>query len=543
MDKQPSEQGLKTVTESKITTEPTKYLAGWRLMVVTSALGLAIFLVTMEVSIVATALVPIADHLHAFDRTSWIVTAYLLTYTGFLIIFAKLSDLVGRKSVLMLTLSLFIIFSGACAAVNTIEQLIILRAFQGVGASGCYSVTVAIFFELVPPSKFAFTTSLISAIFALAFLIGPFVGGAITQLSSWKWVFLLNVPAGVVCIVILSFALPNGFPNHNNCSRAQPVSESIFKKIRRLDLLGTLLLLASSILLVTGLQQAGNAYRWDSPLIITCLVLSALTWIAFFAWSRYSTAKERPGGHEPVFPWRFVQSRTRIGMLISIFLTGMPFTVAVIQIPLRFQAVDGLSPLQAGIRLLPYAVLNPLGSILAPWIAKRFQIPPIYIMVFGASIQVVGAALLTTAPTNKHVPAGYYVYEGIAGFGTGLNLACLIVMTPFAADKRDKAVAMSAMVQSRILGGALGLAIVTTVFTGYVTRTLMDASFSSSEVKMLLESTKAFAGIDGGKAHLARTIFAKGHNFQMAIVAGLSGAQILAALLLWEKPQIRIPNK
>ncbi|KAF2829410.1 MFS multidrug transporter-like protein [Ophiobolus disseminans] len=511
-------------------------------MLIHRRLGLAVFLVTMEVSIVATALVPIADHLHAFDRTSWIVTSYLLTYTGFLIIFAKLSDMFGRKFVLIAALCLFTIFSGACAAAKTIEQLIILRAFQGVGGSGCYSVVVAIFFELVPPSKFAKITSLVSAIFALAFLIGPLLGGAITQLSSWKWVFLLNVPSGVLCIAILIFTLPNGFPNHN-CSRERPRSESGFQKIRRLDLIGTLLLLTSSILLVTGLQQAGNPYRWDSPLIVTCLVLSALTWTSFFSWSRYATAQEQPEGREPVFPWRFVQSRVRIGMLISIFLTGMPFTVSVIQIPLRFQAVDALSPLQAGIRLLPYAILNPIGSILAPWIAKRFQTPPMYIMLLGASMQVVGAVLLSTTPTNRHVPSEYYAYEGIAGLGTGLNLACLIVMTPFAADKRDKAVAMSAMVQSRVLGGALGLAIVTSVFTGYVHRQLTNAAFPESEIRTILGSTRGFAGIDDRKAHIARTIFAKGHNVQMVIVAGFSGAQILAALLLWSKPQIIIPNK
>jgi hypothetical protein len=116
----------------------------------------------------------------------------------------------------------------------------------------------------------------------------------------------------------------------------------------------------------------------------------------------------------------------------------MPFTVAIIQIPLRFQAVNDLSPLQAGIRLLPYSVLNPIGSIMAPYAAKRFQIPPMYIMLFGAAIQVIGTFLLSVAPDSTSVPAESYVYEGLAGLGTGLNLACLIVMTPFNVEKRDK---------------------------------------------------------------------------------------------------------
>jgi hypothetical protein len=347
---------------------------------------------------------------------------------------------------------------------------------------------------------------------------------------------------GVFCIAVVSLTLPNEFPHHNR-SEARPEPQPLVKQLVRLDLVGAVLLLASSVLLVTGLQQAGNPYRWDSPLIVTCLVLSTLAWISFFAWSRYTTAREKPGGREPVFPWRIVQSRVRIGMLISIFLTGMPFTVAVIQIPLRFQAVGNFSPLQAGIRLLPYAILNPVGSIMAPWIAKRFQIPPIFIMLFGASIQIVGTALMSTTPTTKHVTAAYYVYEGIAGLGTGLNLACLIVMTPFAADKKDKAVAMSAMVQARILGGALGLAVVTTVFTGYVHRELSHGSFSASDIDIFLRNTKNFDGLDEAKAGIGRMVLAKGHNVQMMIVAGFSGAQIPAALLIWSKPQIRIPGK
>ena len=116
----------------------------------------------------------------------------------------------------------------------------------------------------------------------------------------------------------------------------------------------------------------------------------------------------------------------------------MPFTIAIVQIPSRFQAVNSLSPLQAGIRLLPYAVLNPFGSVLAPFIAKRFKVPPVYIVFFGAVIQVAGTALLSITPTSTDIPGQIYGYEAVAGLGTGINLACLIIMTPFAVEKRDK---------------------------------------------------------------------------------------------------------
>lgn len=119
-------------------------------------------------------------------------------------------------------------------------------------------------------------------------------------------------------------------------------------------------------------------------------------------------------------------------------MTGMPFTVAIVQIPLRFQAVNSLSPLQAGLRLLPYAFLNPIGSALAPLFARQTQTPLVCILLFGAVIQVIGSALLSTLPTTNAIPAQVYVYQGLVGFGTGINLACLIVMTPFVVENRDK---------------------------------------------------------------------------------------------------------
>ena len=120
------------------------------------------------------------------------------------------------------------------------------------------------------------------------------------------------------------------------------------------------------------------------------------------------------------------------------FLTGAPFTVAVIQIPLKFQAVYGLSSLGAGIRLLPFAIASPIGSGVAAGLASRAKLPPVYIMLGGSAIQIVGFTLLSVSPTTGGVNRAEYAYEAIAGFSVGVNLACLILMTPFSVEKRDK---------------------------------------------------------------------------------------------------------
>ena len=120
------------------------------------------------------------------------------------------------------------------------------------------------------------------------------------------------------------------------------------------------------------------------------------------------------------------------------FLTGAPFTVAVIQIPLRFQAVQSLSPLQAGIRLLPFALLSPIGSGVAAGVVGRMKIPPVYVMLGGSAVQIVGFALLSISPTTSGASGAEYGYEAIAGFAVGINTACLVVMTPFVVEEKDK---------------------------------------------------------------------------------------------------------
>ncbi|CAD6570392.1 MAG: hypothetical protein ASARMPREDX12_003478 [Alectoria sarmentosa] len=336
----------------------TNYLNGWSLHVVTIALCLALFLASLEVSIVATSLIAITDDLQGFSESSWIVTSYMLTYTGFLIIWAKLSDIFGRKLFIIASVCLFVIFSGACGAAQTITQLIIFRALQGIGGAGTYSMAFVIFFELVPPEKFA-----------------------------------------------------------------------------------------------------------------------------------------------------------------SIFFTGAPFTVAIIQIPQRFQAVNNMSALGAGVRLLPFAIPCAIGSALTAAVAGRAKIPPIYLMLGGSAIQVVGFALLSTAPETTHISSAQYGYEAIAGFAVGIT------------------VAMSAVIQFRTMGGAIGLAIVTTVINSYL-RNRLAGLLPPDQIAALLQSTDALGTLPPALAETVRGIFARGYNLQLRIMIGFSAAQIPVTFLMWQRKQI-----
>ena len=196
--------------------------------------------------------------------------------------------------------------------------------------------------------------------------------------------------------------------------------------------------------------------------------------------------------------------------------------------------------------------------MLAPFAAKRFKIPPLYLILLGCVLQIIGTALLSIATTSPgNVPAPYYAYEAISGLGTGINLASLIVMTPFTVEKRDKghppysflllsmltnlfaAVAMSAMVQFRTLGGAVGLALVTAGFNGMVYNSLRQF-LQPAQAKQLLQSTSELSSLSYSQATMARAVFAEGYDIQMKIATGFCVAQLPAALLLWSKSQLKV---
>ena len=276
------------------------------------------FLVNIEVSIVGTSLVSITDDLHNFRKAGWVVTGYLVTYTGMLIIWAKFSDIFGRKQAVMATMLVFALFSAGCGASQTMSQLIINRAFQGIGAAGCVAMALVIAYELVPKERYPAIAAEIAAATALGSLVGPLIGGAISEHSTWRWVFFLNVPAGLVTVVLLYFCIPTNFPHQGQQSYVAPSLRQKFSvpSLSRLDFSGAFLLLGATLLLVTVLLEASSSFAWHSGTAISLLVVSAVLWVLFFVNERIVTSDKWRA--EPVFPWRFLFNRAWIGTLLYV---------------------------------------------------------------------------------------------------------------------------------------------------------------------------------------------------------------------------------
>ncbi|KAF2706371.1 MFS general substrate transporter [Pleomassaria siparia CBS 279.74] len=534
------------VEPEALDSEPTPdFLFGWQLHLTTFGICLGLFLVNMEVTIVSTSSLAIVNDLQSYDKLGWILTGYLITYTGFIIPWAKSSDVFGRKTCIISSLIIFIIFSGGCAAAQTINQLIICRVFQGLGAAGGFALVLLFIHGMVPKRKYPLYGSFTAATISIANLAGPLVGGALSEPRTWRWVFLLNVPAGAVAVIALTVAVPQGFPYHLKRASQPPemsdIKSYLLPRIRRLDLFGAMILVAAALLLTTGLLEGGVQWEWNSAQSILLLTVSGLLWFAFFWWERLVTMKIN-WPQEPMFPWRFVRNRQLMGVLLSSLLNGLPFYIVVILIPQRLETVNGESPIASGIKLLSYTLVAAVGGIIANAMVVTIRIAPIYIMWFFAALNTIGTGLLANIPSTTTISPQMYGYAAIAGLGIGGTWSIAILYIAFVVEERDIGTGSGALVEFRILGGALGLAITAAIMENYLWRHL-PSIVTPEQLRILLRNTAFINTLPLDVRSAVLKVFADGYTLQVKIAAGISALQLLTIGMIWKSPQVLVAGK
>ncbi|KAI1342767.1 putative multidrug resistance protein fnx1 [Xylariaceae sp. FL0016] len=519
-----------TDTKSAENQQGIVYLHGARFWLIFAAIATLMFLIHFEIPVVTTSLVAITDELGGFDNAAWVVAAYLLGYVGVIVIFAKFSDIFGRKLFLMISAGLFVLFSAGCSAAQTMVQLIVCRAFQGMGGGGVYSLVTVIITEMVPQDGLTKMVSLISIFTSLGLLLGPIVGGAIAANTTWRWVFIINAPVGIMAIVIAFFALPTGFPYHGQPNHHPKTFKHMTAKstLDRIDIPGTILILFAAVAITAGFEEADGQFAWRSAYVITLLTVGGLLWIALVIWERHVTLAARV--REPVLPWRFLVNRHMVSILLHLLLLGGPIYVSYVLIPQRFQLVYGLSGLDAGVRLIPFTVMVPLGTIFASTLAGKLKIPILYIFLAGASLQVLGFALLGTLPTSLTIPSRIYGFQVIAGWGCGMNFSLLLVAVPFVVQKSDVAVGMGVSNQFRMMGGAIILSIANSVFNTHVRSELGSISVISSE--------SAITSLPLDQQDHVKGVLAQAYNNQMIVLCICGALQIPIALLMWKREKL-----
>lgn len=418
-------------------------------------------------------------------------------------------------------------------------QLIICRAFQGIGAAGCVSLGLTIAYEMVPQHDYPKYAAILSSVSALGSLVGPLIGGAFSERVSWRWIFLINVPFGFAVCILLLVSIPNGFPYQGQeISHSRTgVRDSPLASARSLDILGSFCLLGASLLLVTALLEAGATFTWRSAPTISLFTLSGILWIAFLL-QECHLSRSRYKITEPIFPWEFFKNRAWMGTLLLSMFSGAPYIVAIIDIPQRFQTF-GVNEFGAGVRLIPFNLLIALGAVVVNIIAGKSRIPPIFLLLVGVVCQVIGVCLLSSITTTTTVPSAIYAYQILTGLGIGIMFGLCLVLPPAVIDNKDFALCAGAVLQFRVFGGALGLAVASTVGNNYIT-TQLQHLLPPDQLSLVLKSTGATSLLPEPVRHRVIEILVHSYNQRMRVLIGFTAAQLIALAMLWRRPQISL---
>jgi EmrB/QacA subfamily drug resistance transporter len=404
-----------------------------------AAIVLAMLPAVLDQTILATALPTIAGELGRLTDVSWVVTAYVIAAAATTPLWGKLGDRHGRKRLLELSLGLFLVASAACGAAGDITALILGRAVQGAAAGGLMSLAMAAVGDLVAPRERARYQGYVMAAFASATVAGPLVGGLLVDQVSWRWVFYVNLPLGLVALAGLHLRLPAA---EGHGARGP------------LDAAGAALLAAATSALMLACVWGGERYGWGSAPIVGLLVAAALLAGAF-------VARERRAA-DPVVPLALLRTRTVAIASAGLFLTTAALFAVNVFVPLFLQATTGATPTRAGLLLVPMMIGITLSTNLAGRaIARtgRYKAIPI------AGLAVMSAALVALGILAGHPSqATTAVALGVFGLGFGVVGQVLTVAVQNEVDRRQIGVAMATTTFFRGLGGAVGAAVLGAVF-------------------------------------------------------------------------------
>jgi EmrB/QacA subfamily drug resistance transporter len=409
-----------------------------QILIVFSGLMLGLLLASLDQTIVATALPTIVGDLGGLTHLSWVVTAYLLAETISTPLFGKMGDLYGRKRLFQASIVIFVVGSALSGMATSMGMLIAFRAVQGAGAGGLIVLAMAIIADVVSPRERGRYQGYFGAVFGAASVAGPLLGGFFTDHLTWRWVFYVNLPLGILALFVTSAVLPAS-------SRRRQV---------RIDWLGTALLAVGITCLVLLTTWGGTEYAWGSPVILGLGIGSVVAGIAFLLVERRSA--------EPTIPLRLFRMRTfNVATSVS-FVVGMAMFGAITYLPTFLQVANGASASNSGLLLVPLMGGLLTTSIFAGRIITRtghYRRFPIA----GMAVTTVALYLLSTLDTGStRWESGFYM--ALLGAGIGMVMQILVMAVQNEAPVKDLGVATSTVTFFRAVGGSVGVALFGALF-------------------------------------------------------------------------------
>ncbi len=403
------------------------------------AILLGLFLGALDQTVVGTALPRIVTDLGGNELYTWVVTIYLLTSTISVPFYGKLSDIYGRKPLLMIGITLFLIGSALSGLSQEMWQLILFRGIQGLGAGALFPISLAVIGDLFTPAERGRYQGLFGAVFGISFIVGPALGGFLTDQVSWHWVFYVNIPIGIVSLYTIWRLLPT--------MKAKNAS-------RNFDYLGGLVFTISMILLLVGLTNKVGA-EWTAPQV-GGLILAGLVGTAIFLVIEWFAK-------EPIVPLDLWRGRTYSTSMLSTFLVSFGFFGAIIFLPRWFQVVRGDSATASGYEIFPMLIGLIGSSIVAGALVSRTG--KYKALIVGAlAIMSVGLIILSQTLTTDVATTTLWIGMFITGIGIGPTLSVYTIVVQNAVPFSKLGVATSNLTFFRQIGGSVGLAIAGTLF-------------------------------------------------------------------------------
>src|SRR5713101_3879518 len=414
-------------------------LSRGRLFSILLGVILGMLLAALDQTIVGTALPRIVANLGGLDHYAWVVTAYLLASTVSIPIWGKLSDIYGRRTFFILGMVIFLIGSALAGTSQNMTQLIIYRGIQGVGAGAMMPIALAIIGDIFPPAERGKWQGLIVAVFGLATILGPILGGAITDNWGWRWVFYINMPVGVIAILTAGLVLPRAL------RRVQ----------HTIDYSGAAALVAFAVPLLLAFSWAGTQYAWNSWQIIRLFIFSVVMLVAFILIELRAA--------EPIISPRFFKNSIFLVSTIAMFMLSAGMFGAILYLPLFVQAVTGNTATNSGVVLTPMMLGFMFSSIVGGQILSRTGRYKI-LAIFGFSVAAVGMFLLSrmTATTSNGLISLNMIVTGL-GIGVMMSLFTIVVQNAF--PFRQLGAVTAGLTFFRSIGSTIGVAVMGTIMT------------------------------------------------------------------------------